>query len=155
MISSDVELGKRVLIAQPELVNIYGCRIGDDTKIGPFVEIQKGVVVGQKCKISSHSFLCEGVTLGDRVFVGHGVIFVNDLYPKATNDLGMLQTEDDWEVIRTWINDGVSIGSNATILAGLTIGENAIVGAGAVVTKSVSNGVTIAGNPGQVIHQNN
>jgi UDP-2-acetamido-3-amino-2,3-dideoxy-glucuronate N-acetyltransferase len=133
-INDDVKLGKDVKVFHPDLVNIYGCEIGDKTKIGTFVEIQKNVAVGSRCKISSHSFLCEGVIIEDEVFVGHGVMFTNDLYPRAANEDGSLKTEADWNVIETRVKQGASIGSNATILPGVTIGKKAIIGAGAVVT---------------------
>src|SRR5690349_541168 len=133
-ISADVRLGTGVKIAQPDLVNLYGCTIGDETKIGAFVEIQKNATVGRRCKISSHSFVCEGVAIEDEVFIGHGVVFTNDRYPRATVE-GRLQTEADWECLRTRVCRGASIGSGATILPNLTIGERAIVGAGAVVTR--------------------
>jgi UDP-2-acetamido-3-amino-2,3-dideoxy-glucuronate N-acetyltransferase len=151
MIAGDVVLGKGVRVFQPDLVNLYGCTIQDGTKIGAFVEIQRGAVVGRNCKISSHSFLCEGVTLGEGVFVGHGVMFINDLYPKAVNPDGSLQTESDWKVVETKVMDRASIGSNATVLAGLTIGEGALVGAGAVVTRSVPPYAIVAGVPARVI----
>src|SRR3989442_2726588 len=131
-IAKDVSLGSGVVIFQPELVNLYGCKIGDLTKIGAFVEIQKNSTVGAQCKISSHSFICEGVTIEDKVFVGHGVMFINDRYPRATSENGDLQTEADWKVERTVVCKGASIGSGATILANVTIGENALIGAGAV-----------------------
>jgi UDP-2-acetamido-3-amino-2,3-dideoxy-glucuronate N-acetyltransferase len=149
-IAPSVQLGKNVQIFHPELVNLYGCRIGDDVKIGTFVEIQKGVVVGCRCKIQSHSFICEGVTIEDEVFIGHGVMFINDLYPKATSS-GKLQTESDWKVVPTLIKRGASIGTNATILCGVTVGENAIVGAGAVVTSDVPGNVTMVGVPARVL----
>lgn len=145
-ISSSVVLGKNVYIPQPALVNLYGCTIGDDTKIGAFVEIQKNVKIGARCKISSHSFLCEGVTVEDEVFIGHGVMFVNDKYPKATCD-GRLATEDDWHCLPTVICCGASIGSNATILCGITVGEGALVAAGAVVTKDVPKNMVARGVP--------
>ena len=145
----DVNLGKNVKLAN--FINLYGCTIGDGTKIGTFVEIQKNAFVGKFCKIQSHSFICEGVTIEDEVFIGHGVIFINDIYPRATSESGHLQTEEDWEVIPTVIKRGASIGSNATILAGITIGEKAIVGAGSVVTKDVPSGVIVAGNPARII----
>ena len=135
-VSTNVVLGKGVKIFQPDLVNLYGCTVGDDTKIGAFVEIQKNAFVGSRCKISSHTFICEGVTIEDDVFVGHGVLFTNDLFPRATTD-GRLQTEDDWKVVTTRVKQGASIGSGAVILAGVTIGEHAMVGAGAVVTQDV------------------
>jgi UDP-2-acetamido-3-amino-2,3-dideoxy-glucuronate N-acetyltransferase len=150
-ITSDVKLGANVKIFQPGLVNIYGCEIHEDTKIGAFVEIQKGVVIGSRCKISSHSFLCEGVTIEDEVFVGHGVMFTNDLYPRAANEDGSLQTEADWQVIKTLVKRGVSIGSNATILPGITIGKQATIGAGAVVTKDVPDYAIVAGVPGRIV----
>jgi acetyltransferase-like isoleucine patch superfamily enzyme len=135
-VKSDVVLGVGVRIFQPDLVNLYGCSIGDETKVGAFVEIQKNVVIGKRCKISSHTFICEGVTVEDEVFVGHGVMFINDVYPRATTG-GALQTEADWTVVPTRVRRGASIGSGAVILAGVTIGEGAMVGAGAVVTKDV------------------
>src|SRR6186997_1230268 len=145
-ISADVVLGSGVAIFHPTLVNLYGCRIGDDTKIGTFVEIQKNAVIGRRCKISSHTFVCEGVTIEDDVFVGHGVMFINDRRPRATAD-GRLQTEDDWSVVPTLVKRGASIGSGAAILCGVTIGENAMIGAGAVVTRNVAAGETVAGVP--------
>ena len=145
-VASDVILGARVKIVHPTLVNLYGCRIGDDTKIGTFVEIQKNAVVGSRCKISSHTFICEGVTLEDDVFVGHGVMFINDRRPRATAD-GRLQTGDDWSVVPTLVKRGASIGSGAAILCGVTIGEHAMIGAGAVVTHDVPPGETVAGVP--------
>jgi UDP-2-acetamido-3-amino-2,3-dideoxy-glucuronate N-acetyltransferase len=145
-IAPDVLLGERVAIFHPTLVNLYGCRIGDDTKIGTFVEIQKNAVVGCRCKISSHTFVCEGVTIEDDVFVGHGVMFINDRRPRATAD-GQLQTEADWTVVPTVVRRGASIGSGAAILCGVTIGENAMIGAGAVVTRDVGSGETVAGVP--------
>ena len=144
-IAPDVRLGKNVRLHG--FVNLYGCEIGDDVKIGPFVEIQKGVKIGNRCKISSHTFICEGVTLEDEVFVGHNVTFTNDRYPRATNGGGQLQTEADWECIRTLVKRGASIGSGATLLCGITIGENAMVGAGSVVTKDVPACTIVAGNP--------
>jgi acetyltransferase-like isoleucine patch superfamily enzyme len=148
-IAPDVRLGQRVRIFA--FVNLYGCHIGDDVKIGTFVEIQKGVRVGNRCKISSHSFLCEGVTLEDEVFVGHSVTFINDRYPRATNASGILQTEADWECVPTVVKRGASIGSGSTVLCGLTIGEGATVGAGSVVTKDVPAGVVVAGNPARLL----
>jgi len=142
-------LGKNVKLAR--FVNLYGCTIGDNTKIGAFVEIQKNAIVGQNCKISSHSFICEGVTIEDKVFIGHGVMFINDSYPRATSDNGKLQTEADWKVERTVVCKGASIGSGATILANVTIGENALVGAGAVVTKDVCANAVVAGNPARLL----
>lgn len=150
-ISSDVSLGKDVRIVQPELVNLYGCSIGAETKIGAFVEIQKNASVGARCKISSHSFVCEGVTIEDEVFIGHGVMFTNDLYPRAVNDNGQLQTEADWSVMLTRVKRRASIGSNATIMAGVTIGESALVGAGAVVTSDVADFAIVAGVPARGI----
>ena len=150
-IAESVTLGKDVKIFHPSLVNLYGCSIGDDTKIGAFVEIQKGSMIGARCKISSHSFICEGVTVEDEVFIGHGVMFTNDPYPRATNPEGGLQTEADWKVMATRIARGASIGSNATILCGVTIGKGAIVGAGAVVTKDVPEHAVVAGVPARII----
>lgn len=145
VIAPDVKLGQGVIIYN--FVNLYGCQIGDGTKIGSFVEIQKGVLVGRNCKVSSHAFICEGVTIEDEVFIGHGVIFINDKYPRATTADGSLQSEADWQVDETIVKRGASIGSGATILCGVTIGEGATVGAGAVVTRDVSAGATVAGNP--------
>jgi acetyltransferase-like isoleucine patch superfamily enzyme len=147
-IAPDVKLGTNVRLSK--FINLYGCEVGDDTKIGAFVEIQKNASVGRRCKISSHTFICEGVTIEDEVFVGHGVVFINDSYPRATTDSGALQTESDWKVERTIVRTGASIGSGATILANVTIGERAIVGAGAVVTRDVPAGVIVAGNPARV-----
>ena len=132
---------------------MYGCEIGDNTKIGAFVETQKNAVIGQNCKISSHSFICEGVNIADNVFIGHNVTFINDLYPQATNPEGGLQTEKDWEVVPTFVKKGASIGSSATILAGVTIGKNAVVGAGAVVTKDVPPFTIVAGNPAKILRR--
>jgi UDP-2-acetamido-3-amino-2,3-dideoxy-glucuronate N-acetyltransferase len=151
MIADSVKLGPGVRIFQPDLVNLYGCTIGDETKVGTFVEIQKGAVIGRRCKISSHSFICEGVTLEDGVFIGHGVMFTNDPYPRAANEDGSLQTEQDWTVIPTVVKAGASIGSNATILCGTTIGACAVVGAGAVVTHDVPDYAIVAGVPAHVI----
>ena len=148
-IAPDVRLGANVKLAR--FVNLYGCTIGDDTKIGAFVEIQKNASVGKNCKISSHSFICEGVTIEDKVFIGHGVMFINDSYPRATSETGQLQTEADWSVERTVICEGASIGSGATILANVTIGKNALVGAGSVVTKDVPANAVVAGNPARVL----
>ena len=145
----NVKVGKNVSIFS--FVNAYECSIDDDSKIGAFVEIQRGVVIGKNCKISSHSFLCEGVHIEDNVFIGHGVMFTNDLFPRATNSDGSQQTETDWKVIETHVKKGASIGSNATILCGITIGENALIGAGSVVTKDVSANTIVAGNPARVI----
>lgn len=147
-IAPDVKLGNNVKLAQ--FVNLYGCQIGDDTKLGTFVEIQKNASVGARCKISSHTFVCEGVTIEDNVFVGHNVAFINDSYPRATAG-GALQTEKDWKVEKTLVKKGASIGSGATILANVTIGENAIVGAGSVVTRDVPADTIVAGNPAKVL----
>jgi len=145
VIAPDVKLGRDVIIHN--FVNLYGCEIGDGTRIGTFVEIQKRARVGSRCKISSHTFICEAVTIEDEVFVGHGVTFINDKVPRATNARGELQTDDDWRPIPTLVKRGASIGSGATILCGVTIGEKAVVGAGAVVTKDVPAGTTVIGNP--------
>lgn len=149
-VSADVELGAGVIVHHRELINLYGCRIGDETSIGAFVEIQKGAVVGARCKISSHSFLCEGVTLEDEVFVGHGVMFVNDREPRATLD-GRRAGEDDWAVVSTLVRRGASIGSGAVILCGVTIGAGALVGAGAVVTRDVAERSIVAGVPARFL----
>jgi acetyltransferase-like isoleucine patch superfamily enzyme len=149
-IAPDVKLGKGVKLSK--FINLYGCEVGDDTKIGAFVEIQKNATVGRRCKISSHTFICEGVTIEDNVFIGHGVMFINDIYPRATAN-GALQTEADWKVERTVIKKGASIGTGATILASVTIGENAIVGAGSVVTKDVPSNSIVAGNPARVFRK--
>ncbi len=149
-IAPDVKLGKGVKLSK--FINLYGCEIGDDTKIGAFVEIQKNASVGRQCKISSHTFICEGVTIEDNVFIGHGVMFINDIYPRATAN-GQLQTEADWKVERTVIKTGASIGTGATILANVTIGENTIVGAGSVVTKNVPANCIVAGNPAKVFRK--
>jgi len=148
-IAPDVKLGEGVKLSK--FINLYGCEIGDETKIGAFVEIQKNASVGKRCKISSHTFICEGVTIEDNVFIGHGVMFINDLYPRATAAGGGLQTEADWKVERTLVKKGASIGSGATILANTTIGENAIVGAGAVVTKDVPANTIVAGVPAKFL----
>lgn len=148
-ISDDVKLGTNVRLSK--FINLYGCEIGDDTKIGAFVEIQKNAVVGKRCKISSHTFICEGVFIEDGVFIGHGVVFVNDSFPRATTDDGDLQTELDWKVEPTVIKKGASIGSGATLLANITVGENAMVGAGSVVTKDVPPDAIAVGNPARVI----
>jgi UDP-2-acetamido-3-amino-2,3-dideoxy-glucuronate N-acetyltransferase len=150
-IAADVRLGDGVRIFQPDLVNLYGCTIGSGTKIGAFVEIQKNAAIGARCKVSSHTFICEGVTIQDEVFVGHGVMFINDLYPRATNEDGSLQTEISWQVVKTLVKQRASIGSNATVLAGVTIGENALVGAGAVVSHDVPDFAIVAGVPARVI----
>jgi len=152
-IGKDVSLGQGVKIFQPDLVNLYGCRIGDETKVGAFVEIQKGASIGSRCKVSSHSFICEGVDIEDEVFVGHGVVFINDRYPRATTESGGLQTEKDWAVVPTKIKRRASIGSGAVVLCGITIGEGAIVGAGAVVTRDVPANGTVAGVPARLIRQ--
>ncbi|THK39049.1 N-acetyltransferase [Ensifer sp. MPMI2T] len=151
MIASDVTLHDDVVIHHPDLVNLYGCAVGAGTRIGTFVEIQKNAAIGRNCKISSHSFICEGVTLEDGVFVGHGVMFTNDIYPRAVNADGGLQSESDWTVVPTRVKRRASIGSNATILAGVTIGEAAQVGAGAVVTRDVPSFAIVAGVPARII----
>jgi len=145
----NVKLGKDVKIF--DFTNLYGCEIGDNTKVGTFVEIQKNAKIGKNCKISTHTFICEGVTVEDNVFIGHNVTFINDKYPRSTNEDGELQTEADWRVVPTLIKKGASIGSSATILCGVTIGENAIVGAGSVVTKDVPPSTTVAGVPAKII----
>jgi UDP-2-acetamido-3-amino-2,3-dideoxy-glucuronate N-acetyltransferase len=150
-VAPDVVLGDRVTIFHRDLVNLYGCRIGTDTKIGTFVEIQKNATIGSRCKISSHTFICEGVTIEDEVFVGHGVMFINDPRPRATAD-GQLQTEADWHVVPTRVCRGASIGSGAALLCGITIGERAMIGAGAVVTADVPPDTTVAGVPARVLH---
>jgi acetyltransferase-like isoleucine patch superfamily enzyme len=148
-IAPDVKLGKAVKLSK--FINLYGCEVGDNTKIGAFVEIQKNAKIGCNCKISSHTFICEGVTIEDNVFVGHGVTFINDSYPRATTESGTLQTESDWHVETTLVKRGASIGSGATILANVAIGENALVGAGSVVTRDVPPGAIVAGNPARVM----
>jgi acetyltransferase-like isoleucine patch superfamily enzyme len=148
-IAPNVKLGKNVMIQ--DFVNLYGCQIGDNTKIGPFVEIQKGVKIGKNCKIQSHTFICEGVVIEENAFIGHNVTFINDLYPRSTAEDGKLQTEADWTVIPTLVREGASIGSSATLLCGITVGEKAIVGAGSVVTKDVPQHTIVAGNPARVI----
>jgi len=148
-ISDDVKLGENVRLSR--FINLYGCEIGDETKIGAFVEIQKNASVGRRCKISSHTFVCEGVSIEDHVFVGHGVTFTNDSYPRATNADGELQTEKDWRVERTVVKRGASIGSGSTILSNLVIGENAIVGAGSVVTRDIPPNSIVAGNPARFL----
>ena len=150
-ITSDVKLGKDVKIF--DFVNLYGCEIGDHTRIGAFVEIQKGAVIGQNCKIQSHAFICTGVTIEDNVFIGHGVTFINDVYPRATNRRGALQTEGDWRCMTTLVKRGASIGSGATLLCGITIGEHALVGAGSVVTKDVPAHAIVAGNPARMLRK--
>ena len=148
-IAPDVALGQRVQLGK--FINLYGCSIGDDTKIGAFVEVQKRARIGRRCKISSHSFICEGVTIEDRVFIGHGVTFINDRFPRATTSAGELQTDRDWSVERTCVRTGASIGSGATILSNVEIGENAIVGAASVVTRDVPANAIVAGNPARVL----
>lgn len=152
MISDDVELGPGVQVYHPHLVNLYGCAIGAGTRIGAFVEIQRGASVGKNCKISSHSFICDGVEIEDGVFIGHGVMFTNDLYPRAVNEDGSLQTGDDWSLVKTKVAARASIGSNATIVAGVTIGEGALVGAGAVVTRDVPPNATVVGVPARIVN---
>jgi len=149
-IAPSVKLGANVKLSK--FINLYGCEIGDETKIGAFVEVQKNATIGKRCKISSHTFVCEGVTIEDNVFIGHGVMFINDTYPRATTD-GQLQTESDWKVERTIVKKGASIGTGVTILANVTIGENAIVGAGSVVTKDVPANTIVVGNPAKVLRQ--
>jgi acetyltransferase-like isoleucine patch superfamily enzyme len=148
-ISPDVKLGKDVKLSK--FINLYGCEVGDESKIGAFVEIQKNAIVGKRCKISSHTFICEGVTIEDNVFIGHGVMFINDSYPRATAAAGNLQTEADWMVERTIIKKGASVGSGTTILSNVSVGENAIVGAGSVVTKDVPANAIVAGNPAKLL----
>lgn len=148
-IADDVKLGQDVKLSK--FINLYGCEVGDETKIGAFVEIQKNATVGKRCKVSSHTFICEGVTIEDNVFIGHGVTFINDSYPRATTADGGLQTEADWKVERTQIKKGASIGSGSTILSNVTVGENAIVGAGSVVTKDVPANSIVAGNPAKLL----
>ena len=150
-IAPDVKLGKNVKLSK--FINMYGCEVGDNTKVGAFVEIQKNAQVGKNCKISSHTFICEGVVIEDDVFIGHGVTFINDSFPRATTAGGQLQTESDWKVERTLVKRGASIGSGATVLANLTVGENAIVGAGSVVTKDVPANCIVAGNPARVLRK--
>jgi UDP-2-acetamido-3-amino-2,3-dideoxy-glucuronate N-acetyltransferase len=150
-ISESVRLATNVQIPQPSLVNLYGCSIGDETKIGAFVEIQKNAIIGARCKVSSHTFICEGVVIDDEAFIGHGVMFTNDLFPSAATPDGRLQTEADWKILATRVKRGASIGSNATIIAGVTIGAHALVGAGAVVTKNVADYAIVAGVPARRI----
>lgn len=151
LIAPDVKLGERVKIF--DFTNLYGCVVGDDTKVGAFVEIQKGVVIGQRCKISSHTFICEGVTIEDDVFVGHNVTFINDRFPRATNREGHLQTEQDWKCEPTLIRKGASLGSSVTVLCGVTVGARAIVGAGSVVTRNVPPDTIVSGNPARVVRK--
>ena len=148
---NDVSFGENVVVHS--FANLYGCVIGSDTRIGPFVEIQKGASIGSRCKLQSHSFICDGVTIGDGVFVGHGVVLVNDKYPRATDDSGQLQTEADWQVSRTFVESDASIGSGAVILGGVRVGAGAVVGAGALVAKDVPPGATVAGNPARALPQ--
>jgi len=152
-ITPDVKLGKDVKVC--DFVNLYGCEIGDYTKIGPFVEIQKGAKIGKSCKISSHTFICEGVTIEDEVFIGHNVTFINDAYPRATTEAGRLQTDNDWVCVPTRVKKRASIGSSATLLCGITVGENAIVGAGSLVTKDVPANTIVAGNPARILRKIN
>lgn len=151
MIAQNVKLGKDVVIHQPDLVNLYGCSVGDGTRIGAFVEVQKQVSIGANCKISSHAFICSGVTIEDGAFIGHGVMFINDLYPRAINEDGSMQTESDWAVVATHIKEGASVGSNCTILGGVTLGKGAMVGAGAVVTHDVPDYAIVAGVPARIV----
>ena len=148
-IADNVKLGQNVILQ--DFINLYGCEIDDDTRVGPFVEIQKNVIIGKRCKIQSHTFICEGVTIEDEAFIGHGVTFINDRYPRSTANGGQLQTEEDWICVPTLVERGASIGSNATVLCGVTIGEEAIVGAGSVVTKDVPAYAIVAGNPARVL----
>ncbi len=150
-VADDVRLGKGTKIFHPALVNLYGCVLGDETTVGPFVEIQRGAVIGARCKISSHSFICEGVTIEDGVFIGHGVMFINDIYPRAVAADGSLQTAADWQLVKTQVKRNASIGSNATIMGGVTVGQYAMVGAGAVVTRDVPDYAIVAGVPARVI----
>lgn len=148
---ADVAFGKDVVVHS--FTNLYGCSIADGSRIGPFVEIQRGVTIGARCKISSHSFICTGVDIGDEVFVGHGVVFVNDKYPRSVNEVGELQTEADWTLLRTTVEDGAAIGSGAVILGGVTVGARAVVGAGAIVTRDVAAGTIVAGSPARVLER--
>jgi acetyltransferase-like isoleucine patch superfamily enzyme len=150
-IAPDVILGKDVVLN--DFINLYGCRIDDGTRIGPFVEIQKNAFIGKRCKISSHTFICEGVTIEDEVFIGHGVMFINDKYPKATSESGALQMEEDWEVVPTLVKRGASIGSNATLLCGITVGAGSIVGVGSTVLNDVPGRTIVAGNPARIIRK--
>jgi acetyltransferase-like isoleucine patch superfamily enzyme len=150
-IASNVVIGVNVTLN--DFINLYGCKIDDNTKIGPFVEVQKNAFIGKRCKISSHTFICEGVTIEDDVFVGHGVMFINDKYPRSTSETGELQTEDDWEVMPIVVKQGASIGSNATLLCGITVGSGAIIGAGSVVTRDVPDNTIVAGNPARVVRK--
>jgi acetyltransferase-like isoleucine patch superfamily enzyme len=152
-ISNDVSLGKNVQIFHPDLVNLYGCSIGDESRIGTFVEVQKGATIGRRCKISSHSFICDGVAIEDEVFIGHGVMFINDLRPRATAADGKLQTNADWTMARTIVRRGASIGTGAVIMGGVTIGEDALVGAGAVVIRDVGSGGIVAGVPARLLQR--
>ena len=151
LISDDVQLGENVKLSK--FINLYGCSVGENSKIGAFVEIQKNAAIGKNCKISSHSFICEGVTIEDNVFVGHNVTFTNDIYPRATTSQGTLQTDEDWNCTPTLVKTGTSIGSSVTLLCGITIGENAIIGAGSVVTKDVPSNTIVAGNPAKIIRE--
>lgn len=151
IVTPDVKLGKNVRLFA--FVNLYGCEIGDDTRIGTFVEVQKNARIGQRCKISSHTFICEGVVIEDEVFVGHGVTFINDMFPRATTDAGSLQSEADWACVPTLVKRGASIGSGVTILGGVTIGERSIIGAGSMVTRDVPDGTIVAGNPARVLRK--
>ena len=151
LVAPDVKLGKGVVLNA--FINLYGCTIGDGTRIGTFVEVQKNACIGARCKIQSHTFICEGVTIEDEVFIGHGVMFINDLLPRATAATGGLQTEADWKVVPTVVKKGASIGSNATILGGITIGENSLIGAGSVVTRDIPDNTIAAGNPARIIRK--
>lgn len=152
-IAKNVKLAEDVKVFHPDLVNLYGCSIDEGTTIGPFIEIQSDVVIGARCKLSSHSFICQGVTIEDEVFIGHGVMFINDLYPRATNEDGILQTAESWTLVQTVVKQRASIGSNATILGGVTIGRHAMVGAGAVVTKDVPDYAIVVGVPAKIMGQ--
>lgn len=151
LIAPDVKLGENVKIYA--FTNLYGCEVGDDSKIGTFVEVQKGAKIGKRCKVSSHTFICEGVTIGDEVFIGHGVTFTNDRFPRATNEDGSAQTDEDWEVVETIVENRASIGSGATLLCGITIGVGSLVGAGSVVTKDVPPRTIVAGNPARIVKE--